>query len=688
MPGEAHPSSLPDLLERAVARHEAGDLATATRLYLEILQREPRHFEALHRLGVARAQAGDAAAAVRHLTAAIAVNPQSAEAHVHLAHARMAVGETEAALGLYDQALELRPDFPEALYSRGNALQALQRHAEAVESYDRALALAPERPEILTNRGNALHDLKRFDQALADYDRALALRPDAAMLHNNRGNTLREMKRHAEALAEFERALALDPRYLDARVNRGNVLQDLRRHDEALAEFDRALAAKPDFAAAHYNRGNALMELKRPQEALASYDRALALKHDHADALNGCGDALLELFRLEEAARCFERAIEVKPREPTAYWKLGVVRREQGRWEEALRYHERALDLDPGSAAAEYCLALACLFGQEFERAWPHHERRLDTPSVRGKLRDVATVERYEQLPHWRGPGEALEGGVAIWGEQGIGDQVLFSTLIPELIAARVPFAYEVDWRLLPAYARAFPGSRFVAREESPREELTQASRVLLAGSLPGLFRRSRASFARQPRRLLSALPERVAHFRQRMDAPEPGLKVAISWRSAREGRMGRIKSVELMQFAPLLELEGVRFVDVQYGDTRAERQAVEEATGVRLLHFDEVDYYRDLEELLAILEACDLLITTSNANAHFAGALGTPVWLLYPAERPPFHYWAHDGSHRCLWYPSVEIVSAPQLADWASLIEHVKERLDRELTRSSRHAS
>lgn len=213
--------------------------------------------------------------------------------------------------------------------------------------------------------------------------------------------------------------------------------------------------------------------------------------------------------------------------------------------------------------------------------------------------------------------------------------------------------------------------------QESPlNPALLQASHALPAGSLPGLFRRSKASFARQPQRLLHALPERRAHYRDRMDALGPGLKVAFAWQSTRGGPRSLSKGTALMQFAPLLPLPGVHFVDVQYGDTRAERGEVERIHGVRLLHFDEVDYYNDLENVLAILEACDLLITTSNANAHFAGALGKPVWLLYPAERPPFHYWAHDGSHRCLWYPSVEIISASHLTDWPQLVDHVKQRL------------
>lgn len=562
-------------------------------------------------------------------------------------------------------------------------LDALAQHEkgdleQAEILYRKALALAPNRPSVMRNLAVVFFQSGKFAEARLLCASLLEMDPDDAAALVHLGNCQLKLNSAAEALDSYEKALKLRPDDADALNNRGNALRQLKRPEEALASYDRALAMKPGFADAHYNRGNALLELKRLGEALASYDRALALKPDNADALNGRGSALLELLRPEEAARCFERAIAVRPRQATAYCNLGVVLQEQGRWEEAVRYQERALGLDPGYAAADYNLALACLFLQKFERAWPHYDRRLlSGAGIRESLRkDVATVERYERFPRWQGPGEALAGEVGIWGEQGIGDHVLYSTLIPELIAAKVSFLYEVDRRLLPAYARAFPGSRFVVLEEPPREELWRADRVLLAGSLPGLFRRSRESFARQPRRLLSALPERMTHYRRRMEAPGPGLKVAISWRSAREGRLGLSKSAALMEFAPLFELERVHFVDVQYGDTRAERQAVEDATGVRLLHFDEVNYHRDLEEMLAILEACDLLITTSNVTAHLAGALGKPVWLLYPAERPPFHYWAHDGSHRCLWYPSVEIVSAPHLTEWGPLIEHAAERL------------
>lgn len=313
MPNSSSPNDLPALLERARARHLAGDLAGAGQLCLEALKQEPRHFAALHQMGLIRLQSGDPAGAAVHLRAAIAVNPRAAETHLHLAHAQLGLGQAQDALASYEQALVLKPDYPEALYGRGNALQMLRRHADAVASYDQALARVPDRPEVLTNRGNALHDLQRYDEALADYDQVLIRMPDVAMLHNNRGNTLRDLQRHAEALASLDRALALEPDYLEARVNRGNVLQDLGRHAEALAEFDRALALSPGAAILHRLRADTLHDLKRHADAVAAYRRALQIDPADPETLSNHAIVLYEIARYDEALVCLDRALALRP---------------------------------------------------------------------------------------------------------------------------------------------------------------------------------------------------------------------------------------------------------------------------------------------------------------------------------------------------------------------------------------
>ncbi len=406
-----------------MARQRAGDFAAAARLYLQVLEREPRHFEALHHLGLVRAQAGDPAAAERHLAEAIAVNPRSAEARLHLAYVRMAVGQAQGALAAYEQALSLKPDYPEALYGRGNALQALGRHAEAVESYDRVLALVPDRPEALTNRGNSLHDLGRFDEALSSYDRALALLPEVPLLHNNRGNTLRALKRHAEALASLDRALALDPRYLEARVNRGSVLQDLKRHPEALAEFDRALALDPRIAALHSLRAGALHDLNRHADAVAGYLRALQIEPANPDILYDYAGVLRDLARYDDALASLDRALAVRPEDVKAINNRIQCLRALHRHEEAVQGITRLLALAP-----EWDYARGDLFHSRAHCCdWADHAqgaqdlmqavadgRRADTPLAFLAVTDAAAAQRRcaeihaadkypARAPLWRG---------------------------------------------------------------------------------------------------------------------------------------------------------------------------------------------------------------------------------------------------------------------------------------------
>jgi protein O-GlcNAc transferase len=340
-------SPVSTLFERATAQHQAGDLATAERLYLEVLQREPQHFGAQHQLGMVKAQQGNVDAAIRHLTAAVAIDPQAAEAHAHLAHVRMTIGDTQAALAGYDRALILHPDYAEAWYSRGNALQVLQRHADAVSSYDRVLLLAPNRLEALTNRGNALHDLKQFDAALTDYDQALVLMPGLAMLHNNRGNTLRELQRPAEALASIDRALVLEPDYPDAWVNRGNVLQDLQRHTEALAEFDKVMTSNPHIATVHRLRADALHDLNRYPDAVAAYQRALQIDASDPETLCNYAIVLCDLARHEEALVCLDRALAVTPDDVKAINNRVQCLRALRRHEEAAQAIARLLVLAP-----------------------------------------------------------------------------------------------------------------------------------------------------------------------------------------------------------------------------------------------------------------------------------------------------------------------------------------------------
>jgi hypothetical protein len=230
-----------------------------------------------------------------------------------------------------------------------------------------------------------------------------------------------------------------------------------------------------------------------------------------------------------------------------------------------------------------------------------------------------------------------------------------------------------VDPRLVTAYRRSFPRVEF-PEPEGAASAIATCDHEIPLGSLPALFRRSVEAFDAQPSAILAADRGRAAHARRVFGE---GRSIGISWRSFQGfGRLhvANRKSIPLECFA-VLAVSGARLVDLQYGDVAAERQAFDERhPGLRCQV--PVDLRDDIEGVLGAIEACDLVVTSSNVTAHFAGALGKRTWLVSLGANPPFHYWAPRADGSCLWYPSIEILTDPRWTRWEDAFHAVAGRL------------
>jgi predicted O-linked N-acetylglucosamine transferase (SPINDLY family) len=271
---------------RAILLHQAGRIADAQAVCREILERAPRHFDALHLLGVTEYQSGRYEEADRLLQQALLVEPRSAAALSNHGIVLHELKRYDAAVARYDRAIALKPDYAKAYSNRAMTLTELERFAEAVASCDEAIALKPDYPEAHSNRGNALCQLRRFDEAVASCDKAIALRPGYADALSNRGNALTELGRFDEALASYDRALALKPALAGAWVGRGNVFLNLNRYGEAFAAFQQALAIKPDLLKALAQLAHYYERHGRMEEAIACYDRVLAVKPNFPEVIS------------------------------------------------------------------------------------------------------------------------------------------------------------------------------------------------------------------------------------------------------------------------------------------------------------------------------------------------------------------------------------------------------------------
>jgi tetratricopeptide (TPR) repeat protein len=320
-------TSLTDKFRQGVALHQQGRFAEAELIYRDVLQQDPKSFEAMHLLGVIALQTRKPQQAVELIGKAIALNPAVPTAHCNLGSALTALQRHAEALASFDKALVLKADLADAHGNRAAALIALKQYEQALSSCDRALALKPDYAEAHNNRAHALHALKRYEEAIASCDQAIALRSNYPEALNNRGNALNALGRHTDAIASYDKAIAFAPKYAEAYNNRGNALYHLGRAEEAASSYELAIAARPDYAEAYNNRGNALTSLQRCEPALASYDRAIALKPDYADALFNKSVLLLLMGRLAEGWRLYEwrkkKASPIAARDYTQPLRLG-----------------------------------------------------------------------------------------------------------------------------------------------------------------------------------------------------------------------------------------------------------------------------------------------------------------------------------------------------------------------------
>jgi len=532
------------------------------------------------------------------------------------------------ALPLLTSALAVKPRSDVALNHYGLVLAVLGRHAEAIAAYDKAILFGSVMPAIYGNRARAREALGRHADALADYDQALAGHGDDVEAWVGRGRVLFFLGRHEEAIVSFARANKLNPHHLEAQVQSVGPLCQLKRFAEALPLCRRVVALMPREPSALYNLAVALDGLGELQQALAAYDETLRLDPKHADALMNRGDLLERLDRWPEGLASYEAAYALAPDHPRLHIHLCKARLAQGKLVEG----------------------------------WPLFEGRW-------RAAESPVSERRYPQPRWTG--ERLDGALLVWGEQGLGEQILYASMIAEARERCRSLVLEVEPRLVPLISRSLPEVEVVPLEPSLYPEAIAAQ--IPIGSLGALFRNRLQDFPTPPPSYLKADRARVEALRQRLSIGGQTV-VGLSWMSKNPDHHVN-KSARLAEFAALLQRRDFCFIDLQYGDTVAERTQVERDLGIGVKHFDDIDNTKDIDGLAALISACDVVVTVSNTTAHLAGALGKTTFVLVPQGRSQFWYWFKDRADSP-WYPNVSIRRKRFNQSWRDLIAEVVDEI------------
>ena len=616
------------IFNSALKLHQNGSLKEAEILLKNILTSFPKHLHSIFLLGTLSAQ----------------------------------VQEYQTAIELLKQAIKIKPEFIEAHNNLGNAFQELGKYQEAASCYQRAIKLNPEYVEAQYNLGKVFQELGKYQEAASVYQKVIQIDFKYIKAHNNLGNVFQELGKNQEAESCYRRAIQLNPEYAEAYNNLANVLQEMDKNKEAVSCYRRAIQLNPEYVEAHYNLGFVYQELGKNQEAESCYRRAIKLNPEYVEAHYNLGFVYQELGKYQEAASVYQKVIQIDFKYIKAHNNLGLVYQELGKYQEAVSCYRRAIKLNPEYVEALSNIGRVQLAIGDYENGWIGHEFR------NNGMKEVYELLGIKDKKIWNG--KKFDGTLVVHGEQGIGDEILYSSMFPDLVNYHDNLIITTDGRLIPIMQRSFPKVNFINRYNDNLSNKNNSSIHILAGSLGRIFRNSLTDFKKDKHQWLVPSPTKCDNFKKSLSNLNK-YKVGISWRSS--GLKSIERSISLTQLASIFPKKNFEIINLEYGDIHFEKNMLEKKKKRKLIYFDDLDYKNDMEGLAALMKNCDLVVSVANATAHLSGAIGMQTLVLVPNE--PQWYW-HSENKESIWYPNTQLFRKKIKDEWTDVLNTIKEEI------------
>lgn len=442
-------------------------------------------------------------------------------------------------------------------------------------------------------------------------------------------------------------------------LERADKLNEEGQYDEALEIYDQLLTQNPDHPMLLATVATVLMRNpKTLGQAIALFHRSLdkAKGKMPTEVLSNLGLTYKHSGQPQKAMEWMKKAVDLDPTAGTLC-NYGCLFVETDKAAEGAKFLERAIRMEPSLALAHWNLSLLLLQNAhqsgEWGRAWDEYEYGQHEGGMR-------VVKKHVPLKEWDGtPGQK----VLIYGEQGIGDEIMFASMLPEVLKTN-EVILDAHPRLTTIFEKNFGVKCYGTRKEAGFQFLDEEKpdAMIAIGSLGKFYRRTRESFPGTPYLKAEPLP-RVQKFR-----------VGISWTGGRLLNRVARRTVPLNWWRSILDIPGVEFVSLQY--TEGSKDEIESVNrlGYQITEPPEAkseDYY----ETARLVASCDLVITVCTSVVHLAGALGVPTWVMVP-KHPA---WRYQSSGRMPWYQSVRLYRQPEAEDgaWIPVVQRVGLDLD-----------
>jgi tetratricopeptide (TPR) repeat protein len=552
------------------------------------------------------------------------ISPEIPSIHENLGLLLVSMGEPDAAISELLQAIKLEPENASSYANLANAYSFIGEYSKAISSCEKAVELEPKRAEFHQNLGSFLQKNGDLDSALISLRRALILNPESAPIYNNIGSILNDLGRIDDAAGSYLEAHKLDPESDIIMLNLAMAMHNLKNFTEAKSLFEQLIDRDPNRYNIWVNYGNTLYELGENENALNAFNMAITLNENDSNSHRNRGLVLQRLGEWQEAMKSFNNAVSIIPDDATVLFPRGMLRLKLG----------------------------------DYVNGWADYEWRFESVGL-----DFVPGSAW-QYSHW--DGRSFEGKtIVVYHEQGLGDALQLLRYLPLVKerGGRLIFACGVP--LMRLVENSIPEvDKVISRLEN--HKLRYDYHVALM-SLPRIFKTELETIP--PLAPLLRADESTVKFWETKIQDKDMFNIGLVWSGNPEQGDNKYRSCSLADFAPIAEIPGIQFYNLQLGE--AKDQIAEQAGTMEIIDYS--DSLHDMQETAALIENLDLVLTVDTSVAHLAGAMGHPVWVILWFN----HCWRYLLERNdSPWYPTMKLYRQPELGDWKSVMSNVNEDL------------
>lgn len=456
-------------------------------------------------------------------------------------------------------------------------------------------------------------------------------------------------EKFTDAISYYQQSLNNNPNYYDARFNLANVLKKIQKFEDAFIESKQLVELKKDYDSLNLY-GSILFELNKLDSALKIFTE-LNLQYKNPSTLNNIAKIYKKLGDQEKFFSTLKESYELDKKFPQTNHNFGIYYESQRKYSKAENFYSTALKFDD-NADTRTSIGICQLKQQKFEIGWENYESRWKSDSILKKF-----IKTKKVL--WDGN---KCNSILVWGEQGIGDEVLYCSMLNDVskFANKVFYACSSK-KIYTILKRNFPNIKIIHTDDITDDDFFDTH--IPVGNLGRYFRTNLSSFKNINYQIHSDLKIKTSIKKK---FPDP--MIGISWRSN-----DQLKNIDLTNFKSLKN-DRYKLISLQYQPTNNELKILRELGIIE----SNLDIYNDLESLLSLIDCCNYIVTSSNINAHLAGALNKKTFLLdkNKIELKHFHYWS-SPTENSLWYPSVKIVNQKNENGWEDEFDYIKSQID-----------